>query len=287
MRSYHACAGLCIALLGGAAAPAQTIIDQEHIDVGLDITFVQEGELWTVQPGPYVYYNPTGPFEYDLAQTILVANASTATFPDDPPFAGAYDDLFADLTKPVYHLDQNEVIDGAALGELYLGLALEELDPSQWTGNLTLQLVALDGPGDLIMFSYPFLFFIDSRNGISASDATTLFVGSHRHVNWVFTAPGDYTVTFRWTGTLASGGGVPINLQGQQVQANGAFRFFVESICPGDVNGDSATDLTDLQAVLFNFGCADCPRSQGDLTGDGFVDLADLSALLFDFGCGM
>ncbi|MFG0292943.1 MAG: Ig-like domain-containing protein [Phycisphaerales bacterium JB050] len=57
--------------------------------------------------------------------------------------------------------------------------------------------------------------------------------------------------------------------------------------CPGDVTGDGATDLADLNAVLANFGCSD-NNCGGDATGDGATDLADLNAVLAAFGtvCG-
>ena len=279
-------ASLGALLVASAIAQAQTYVDQEHVDIGFDITFEENAGTWSVPASPYIFPNPFGPLERDLQATILVVNSTTATFPNDPPFAGAYNSLFDDLSKPVYHLDQNEVIDGSGLSELYLGVALEELNPSQWQGEVTLELVGLDGPGDLVIFSYPFSFLIDSRDGLSTDDALALFAGSHRHTNWVYTAPGDYTVTLRWTGTLSTDGSVPAPLRGEQVQATGAFRFHVESICAGDANGDSRTDLSDIQVVLFNFGCTDCTRSQGDLNRDGAVDLSDLQAILFDVGCG-
>jgi hypothetical protein len=59
--------------------------------------------------------------------------------------------------------------------------------------------------------------------------------------------------------------------------------------CPGDLNGDNATDLSDLTLLLSNFGMlSGATRSQGDLDGDGDVDLSDLTSLLSNFGrlCG-
>jgi glucose/arabinose dehydrogenase len=55
--------------------------------------------------------------------------------------------------------------------------------------------------------------------------------------------------------------------------------------CPGDVNGDDRTDLTDLGILLNNWGCSNCTCAQGDLTGEGNVDLNDLSIMLNDWGC--
>jgi hypothetical protein len=51
--------------------------------------------------------------------------------------------------------------------------------------------------------------------------------------------------------------------------------------CPGDVTGDNAIDLADLNLVLANFGQA---TDAGDATGDGEVNKADLNAVLAAFG---
>jgi len=54
-----------------------------------------------------------------------------------------------------------------------------------------------------------------------------------------------------------------------------------EADCPGDVNGDGAVDLNDLNLVLVNFGQT---TSEGDANGDGVVDLNDLNLVLVNFG---
>jgi hypothetical protein len=56
--------------------------------------------------------------------------------------------------------------------------------------------------------------------------------------------------------------------------------------CAGDLDGDGDTDLSDLSALLADWGCDgggnDCP---GDLDGDHDTDLSDLSILLADWDC--
>lgn len=52
--------------------------------------------------------------------------------------------------------------------------------------------------------------------------------------------------------------------------------------CAGDVTGDGATDLADLNMVLANFGLV---TANGDADGSGTVDLADLNLVLANFGC--
>jgi len=61
-----------------------------------------------------------------------------------------------------------------------------------------------------------------------------------------------------------------------------------ECECPGDVDADGDTDLTDLSVVLGAFGaCTGQPNfvPEADLDGNGCVELADLSVQLGDFGC--
>lgn len=55
--------------------------------------------------------------------------------------------------------------------------------------------------------------------------------------------------------------------------------------CPGDVTGDLRVSLTDLNAVLANFGSEDV---HADANGDGQINLADLNLVLANFGaiCG-
>lgn len=66
-------------------------------------------------------------------------------------------------------------------------------------------------------------------------------------------------------------------------------REAVLTVCDnrGDLNCDGVVDLSDLSALLTNFGRADSPpRYAGNVNGDAFVDLSDLSTLLSEFGAG-
>jgi hypothetical protein len=57
------------------------------------------------------------------------------------------------------------------------------------------------------------------------------------------------------------------------------------SPCPGDVTGDRIVDLSDLAALLSQYGSTACPTCTGDIEGnDDDVDLNDLSLLLSNFG---
>lgn len=61
----------------------------------------------------------------------------------------------------------------------------------------------------------------------------------------------------------------------------------VYTVKPGDLDEDGDVDLSDLAALLANFGVTSgATWADGDLDGDGDVDLSDLAALLAVFGDG-
>ena len=57
-------------------------------------------------------------------------------------------------------------------------------------------------------------------------------------------------------------------------------------VCPGDVNLDGSTTISDFNILANNFGTTVVPGTNGDLTGDGEVNIADFNILAGDFGCG-
>ena len=95
-------------------------------------------------------------------------------------------------------------------------------------------------------------------------------------------------------GLESSGGGMTLSgtiaevdagvLTGGTMELRGGFwGGIVPASCPGDVNGDGATDLSDLALVLADFGCSG--GCSADLTGDGATNLSDLAEVLGAFGC--
>jgi hypothetical protein len=53
---------------------------------------------------------------------------------------------------------------------------------------------------------------------------------------------------------------------------------------PGDTNGDGGVNLTDLSALLGNFGKSGMTLAQGDVDGSGLINSFDLTLILANFG---
>ena len=72
------------------------------------------------------------------------------------------------------------------------------------------------------------------------------------------------------------------------VNLDDATRFVgadVAAGCPGDIDGDGATLLSDFGILSGNFGQSVPPNTGGDFNGDGQVLLDDFGVLASDFGC--
>lgn len=92
-------------------------------------------------------------------------------------------------------------------GLLWLGWDTEELNQSQFTGNLTWKLNKIEGPGRFALFltdsfGAPSTIF-SSANRLP--ETTDLATGTHTHANWAFTAAGVYRLTFEVNGTRENG----------------------------------------------------------------------------------
>lgn len=157
---------------------------------------------------------------------LILVPASTR---EPRPAGEAYDALGAPSGAAIYKLSQNSfeatVLDRAP----FLGLATEEIpaftfqpfpgtDPALGIGRVRLELLDVDGPGDFALWrNLPSGPGWESRGGFvglplasadgidPALDYIDLPTLVHEHANWGFTAVGDYRVTFRLSGELASG----------------------------------------------------------------------------------
>ncbi|HMP82094.1 MAG TPA: choice-of-anchor M domain-containing protein [Verrucomicrobiota bacterium] len=95
----------------------------------------------------------------------------------------------------------------------FLGVSVEDFPEAVFDNPLTLQLVAVEGPGNFFLWDLPVpgqppVVKMIRTNGVvnPVFDRLTTEIGNHYHYNWGFSTNGLYRVTFRASGTLAGGG---------------------------------------------------------------------------------
>jgi len=200
-------------LLPLAAAHGRDVLEQQHVDLGLN--YNPTLNLWrlTARDGD-------NNKEYAADRVILRgAIAAEVTVPNDARFA-----FLGTPGSLSYILPQTQEPD-----LLYLGIATENKTAvsSAWTGDgvssdfflrginfgtflnnqVTLALQAVSGPGHFSLYrtgpGNPQVS-LRSGNGIDAGDQHLFAPDAHVHFNWAFSAPGTYAVTFLASGILAA-----------------------------------------------------------------------------------
>lgn len=89
----------------------------------------------------------------------------------------------------------------------FVGINTEELDGSTFLQSPEMRLTGLSGPGHFFLyqvdaFGSPQLYMDSSGDALDAYQPS---VGTHVHMNWAFTEPGEYALTFELSATLADG----------------------------------------------------------------------------------
>lgn len=96
-------------------------------------------------------------------------------------------------------------------GKLFLALAGDNLPTGVFVDErVHVAMKIFQGPGNFSAyetnaFGSPSVYF-DTSDGISDSDNRDVIVGEHYHMNWGFSAPGNYTVEFQASARLAATG---------------------------------------------------------------------------------
>jgi surface-anchored protein len=154
-------------------------------------------------------------------RVILFANEQTRfTVPDDPRFApfgaaGASAWMLPDVpSTQVLAPGISTEVRATQPGWTSVGVPAEFLAAGVPTGTflsnrIDLTLETFSGPGDFSLyrlsgFGDPIWYF-RTDDGLSSADARSFNSNSHSDLNWVFTAPGDYYLGFRASGTLTGG----------------------------------------------------------------------------------
>ena len=134
--------------------------------------------------------------DYPSNQVILVVRESSRlTLPPGTPFG--------DAGAPLWILPQSQNVN-----LLYLGVSAEAIPTGVFDGALRVELKRLLGPGHLMAWQATgpgqFNIRLNSRDGLTSSDAFTPITGSHEHFNWGFSSTGVFSATFQVSGRRLS-----------------------------------------------------------------------------------
>lgn len=211
------------------ALAAPTIFSRGHTDVGIAF----EGGAFDL----HVHAE-----EFDLeaepgAAVLRVLPTAENVIPSNPAFS-----FLGSSGNPVWILPQDSG-DAETAGILFLGIGSEEIEPGTFSGDLSMALTNVaftpePGSSPSANFSVYTVnsggvptVLMSTHDGIDSADTATITPGGHTHVNWAFTQPGRYVVSFAVTGTPT--GGSPVT-------DSASYTFVVKS-------SDSASD-TQVQA---------------------------------------
>ncbi len=105
-----------------------------------------------------------------------------------------------------------DAIEADTLGAPFTGIGAEELVPGDWVTPITLTLTSFTSPvganfslWQVDSFDTP-TFFMSTADGVSSADHYDITAGDHAHFGWGFTAPGEYDLTFGFSGEHAIDG---------------------------------------------------------------------------------
>ena len=177
----------------GLSLHAQTVLQNEHVDVGI----AYEDGMWDLH-----IHDEDNDVEYEPGDATLQVNAGAETTVSSNP-------LFNFLGTAGSATWILPAVENPSL--LFLGFGAEEIESGLFVGDtMNMYLREVSGPGEFAVFAFDGptgnpLVFMNSRDGFSASDLFVAVAGGHTDLNWAFSAPGTYTVSFEASGILADG----------------------------------------------------------------------------------
>jgi len=181
--------GLATLLVTGLTLQAQTPIYQGHTDIGIDYDeTLNEWDLHIHDEVNDLEYSPP-------TNALLVVKYDAHGFVP----AGSQWSFLGTPGSDVWTLPKAQ-----DTNLLFLGFGAEEIADGTFTNDqLTMALTAFSGPGNLVIYDLDSFgapeVWMNTADGVSGVDSRVLPSGAHSHINWAFTAPGDYTVTFAAT----------------------------------------------------------------------------------------
>ena len=195
-------ATLAGALMLAASAPAATLYTAGHGDIGAGYENGAFHFHLHFHTGAIVGGSPLpGDAEFEPDEIHIVApQAAIVTLPV------AFPALDAGSGDSVWVLPATSVPDLP-----FLGLATEELAPTDWAGNLTFSLTSVVSPsgnGNFALwqndaFGTPMIFM---STAIGSPNAVQMAAGGHDHYNFGFTEAGLWEVTLTISGTHSTDG---------------------------------------------------------------------------------
>ncbi len=202
---------------GPAPAPTEyRVISRVHTDA--ISTFLDDGQL---QLGAKVDVDEQFGVRFAAEQIWLHLEEEARTLvPADREF-------IAPIGSEVWIAD--EVNPGP--GRLWPGFSTESVPADAVTGDTTLRLTEVDGPGQVELFTVQLgavRRLWSSRD--AAHRAFALPPGTHRHANWAFTATGSYRIAVEATATV----------NGQPQSAQATYTFVVVGDVPAAVSTTTA-----------------------------------------------
>ena len=188
--------GLASLLVLPFASSAQTWIYQGHTDIGID--YDETANEWNMH-----VHDDAHDIEYSPATNalLIVKPEAHGYIP-----SGAQWSFLGTAGAEVWTLPNVE-----DPNLLFLGFGAEEIDSGIFVNDeLTVALKGITGPGSLVIydldtFGNP-VVWMNTRDGIDGTDVRTVPPGLHQDLNFAFSAPGDYTVTFEASGNSVSNG---------------------------------------------------------------------------------
>jgi len=194
-----------VSIFGVSSLYAQGLFTEGHGDIGVGYEFadMEFEPHWHLGDGAIVdgvpINNPPDGEEYEPANIIAVATSIGNSPSGSAGILGVADGT------PIFMM-------GSDTHEPNLGLATEELDPGNWTGNITITLTSFTLPSataDFGLFSTNLagdtvvdrIFSTEDPSATVFNNSLPMAPGGHEHWDWGFTEAGTYELTFTWTGT--------------------------------------------------------------------------------------
>ena len=193
-------------------ASAQDFYTDDHGDVGVGYDAIAEEfePHWHLAAGAVVNGSSI-PADAEYATGDLIARTETTR--SSP--AGSSSVLGLADGSSIWVLGRG----GLTTYQPDIGWATEELNPAEWVGDITITFDPISstlpsGTAEFGMYATNFanttldasVFSTFNPAGTVDTNSFTMAVGGHQHFQWAFTEPGQYDLSFTWTGTHVTDG---------------------------------------------------------------------------------